>query len=630
MKKLFTLYYWVESKLHRKYILGMASGLIAISLFFAVLFLNMYQTQLENELAKTSSHLNELLQTALENSMLKQDVGSIRNIINIFGKQDDIQNVMVLNPSGEVRMATEKSRIGEIKLELANTTKHNTTFINTIDDGEVLRSINPVFNKDECSECHGSKEKHIINGIILVDFNASVLRKHARNTTLVLMGAGSTVVLITLFGGWWFMGFFVLRPVHKLLNAQQRYTNGQMDARAKLRGNDEISQLGNSFDSMTETIEAQLNKLEKSTDFLQSLIEGIPDSVRVIDQNFNLLLANQAYINHAGCSREEALSSKCYAIHHRDEPCVPTLELCPLFEINVNGQSIKTIHHHLNAQGEESSVEIFAASVATDDNWGKPPIIIEIIRDLSQSVNYSQEQRLTAIGMLASGVAHEIHNPLASIQIAFHSIDALIESNEPVIDQLKKYIALVEGEIDKCVDITGKLLKLGNLPEVHLQPIYINTVISETISLLQWEADSKNITMRVCLPEISPRVLATDNELRMVILNLIQNAYHAMPNGGELAVTIKTINSFVILTVEDTGVGVSKENQERIFDPFFTSRSDKEKGSGLGLSITKAIIKRFNGDIRIFSDLNKGATFTITLPDADNTALDRLDNELEQ
>ena len=248
-----------------------------------------------------------------------------------------------------------------------------------------------------------------------------------------------------------------------------------------------------------------------------------------------------------------------------------------------------------------------------------------MIRDLAKSVDYSQEQRLTALGMLASGVAHEIHNPLGSIQIAFQSINQLIDSDEPILEQLKYYIQLIEGEIDKCVDITGRLLKLGNLPDTHLQPINVNTVISETSSLLQWEAASKNIRMNLELMhqndanQAQLRVMATDNEFRMMILNLIQNAYHAMPDGGDLYIRVQTTeqNKYILIIIEDTGVGISKEMQKRIFDPFFSHRSDNQKGTGLGLSIAQAIVKRFSGSITVSSELGKGSVFTIKLPNAD-------------
>ena len=611
------LYHWIDSKLNRKYVLGMASGLVAISIVFAFLFLNMYQKQLSSERANTSLHLNRLLQTSLEYFMLNRDLAGASQIIKSFGQQDEIKNVMVLNVEGKIRLATQTDLIGSTDKNIGKAQQDHTVFINTAATGEVFRSINPIHNKNECSLCHGDKKQNPINGVLVVDFDASVLRENARNTTLALMGAGSTVVLITLFGGWWFMGQFVLKPVHKLLKAQQDFTSGVLGTRVNLGGSDEISKLGKSFDKMSETIEKQWNSLEKRKQFLQSLIDGIPDGVRVLDQDYNILLANQAYLEQSGKTTNIALSDKCYAIHQRDEPCIPTLETCPLFEINTHGQPVKSLHHHINSEGEEQSVEIFAAPVANGEEWGKAPIVIEIIRDLEKSVSYSQEQRLTALGMLASGVAHEIHNPLGSIQIAFQSIDQLIESDKPVIDQLKYYITLIEGEIDKCVDITGRLLKLGNLPDIHLQPIDINSTIAETLSLLQWEADSKQISMEMNFPETSPRVLATDNELRMMILNLIQNAYHAMPDGGKLSLNVEQDENQVTITIKDSGVGISQKMQARIFDPFFSHRSDQEKGTGLGLSITKAIVKRFNGTIEVSSELGKGATFTIILPNAD-------------
>ncbi len=612
------LYHWIDTKLNRKYILGMAFGLIGISLLFVIMFINLNKNQLENQHAKASLSLNKLLQSALENSMLKRDLGGVRNILNDFGKQENIYNIMITNTKGEVRFASKQESLGKIIQNVGQATQANTQLINSGEGNESLRSINPINNREECGICHGPKQKHPINGVIVVDMDANAIRKNTRNTTLALMAAGSTVVLIILFGGWWFMGQFVLKPVRRLLNTQQKFTLGNMQARVRFLGNDEISGLGNSFDSMADTIETQVTKLERSKKFLQSLIEGIPDGVRVLDQDNNILIANTAYAKQIGVSPAEALEAKCYAVHKRDKPCISTMQTCPLYEIKTNGKPIKVVHHHTNSEGVENSVEIFAAPIEAGESWGKAPVIIEVIRDLSKSINYSQEQRLTALGMLASGVAHEIHNPLGSIQIAFQSIDQLIESGEPVMEQLKQYIELIEGEIDKCVDVTGRLLKLGNLPDTHLQPIDLVNVIIETISLLQWEANARKIDMKVDLPDSPMRVLGTDTELRMMILNLVQNAYHAMHKGGNIIISVKNENQRIITSVSDTGVGISKEIQQRIFDPFFSHRSDNEKGTGLGLSITKTIVHNFKGTIKVSSIPGKGSTFTIILPDADS------------
>ncbi len=552
----------------------MASGLLAISVLFALLFISMYQNQLTTERANTSLHLNKLLQTSLENAMLKRDLDGLRDILRRFGQQDEIQRVMIFNPQGMVRFSSEEKFLGNINQQIGSTTKDKTLFIESDETGEVLRSINPIHNKTECRVCHGDKRKNPINGVLVVDFDASTLRKHARNTTLALMGAGSTVMLITLFGGWWFMGQFVLKPVKKLLQAQEKFTLGDLKAQVRLNGNDEISQLGDSFNNMVKTIETQWDTINKRQEFLQSLIDGIPDGIRVLDQDYNILLYNKAYAEQFTGNPNSIITHKCYEIHQRKEPCIPTMQTCPLYEIKKQGQAVKAVHHHINnCDNEAQSVEIFAAPIYAGDDLGAEPLVIEVIRDLSKAVDYSQEQRLTALGMLASGVAHEIHNPLGSIQIAFQSINQLVNSDQPVLDQLKYYIKLIEGEIDKCVDITGRLLKLGNFPDKHLQPISINTIISETVSLLQWEAASKNINMNLELADETDsqqaqlRVMATDNELRMMVLNLIQNAYHAMPNGGSLSVRVKTVeqDKRIQIMIEDTGVGISKKNTEKNF-----------------------------------------------------------------
>ncbi len=135
---------------------------------------------------------------------------------------------------------------------------------------------------------------------------------------------------------------------------------------------------------------------------------------------------------------------------------------------------------------------------------------------------------------------------------------------------------------------------------------------------MQWEANARKIDMKVDLPDSPMRVLGTDTELRMMILNLVQNAYHAMHKGGNIIISVKNENQRIITSVSDTGVGISKEIQQRIFDPFFSHRSDNEKGTGLGLSITKTIVHNFKGTIKVSSIPGKGSTFTIILPDADS------------
>lgn len=609
---------WLTGKLERKYLLGTASGLVLMSLIFFLLFLGMSRAQLESERAKASLQMNKLLQASLENAMLKRDLEGLRGIVSRLGAQQEIENVMILAPTGEVRFAAKPEALGRLHPEIGGARKDSSQFTRLENNEEVLRSINPVYNKPPCVECHGPVEANPVNGVLVVDYDASALRKHARSTTLALMSAGAIVVLVTLVGGWWFLRRQVLRPVNGLLAAHEGFSGGRMDARVAVEGRDELAELGRSYNRMAETIEKQWRELEEKREFLQSLIDGVPDGVRVIDRDYNVVLVNQAYLEQSGYDRDAALNLPCYrASHGRDEPCVPTLVTCPLHEIGCTGEPVKVLHHHHNADGRDSSMEIFAAPVKGNSREGRG-LIVEVIRDLDAAVRYSQEQRLSALGELAAGVAHEIHNPLGSIRIAIDAIDrSLGDGGKADTKQARQYLKVAEDEIDSVIEVTGRLLKLSAWPGMATQLVVVNDVVRETVSLLNWEAEGKGIELSMELPDVSPRVVATDGELRMVVLNLVQNAYHAMPEGGCLDIQVRCQEGSVVMIFRDTGRGIPEEIQDRIFDPFFSRRADHERGTGLGLAIIKSIVTRFDGEIDFETIPGEGTTFVVTFPDAD-------------
>ena len=142
----------------------------------------------------------------------------------------------------------------------------------------------------------------------------------------------------------------------------------------------------------------------------------------------------------------------------------------------------------------------------------------------------------------------------------------------------------------------------------------LHKVITETLSLLKWEASKQNIELIPALGDSPLRILATDSELRMLCLNLAQNAFHAMPKGGKLTITGRIADGDVLLEIADTGVGIPSSDLTRIFEPFFTKRADDSEGSGLGLSICRAITSRYHGFLDVASTPGQGTMFTIRMP----------------
>jgi len=250
-----------------------------------------------------------------------------------------------------------------------------------------------------------------------------------------------------------------------------------------------------------------------------------------------------------------------------------------------------------------------------EKNGVKETLIIESIRDFNTKITHSHESRLEEFGMLSCGVAHEILNPLSSVNFALSACIKLCHDERVNSDRLLDNLKIIESEIQVCIEVTDRLLKLGAKPSEKSEIVFVKNAVSDTLKLLKWEAEKDNIKITHCYKdEDELLILGADSDLRIVTLNMVHNAFHAMPNGGEVAVGIKVVGKFIEITFKDNGIGIAPEDMQKIFYPFYTQRADSSKGLGLGLAICQNIIKKYNGTLTVDSTLQKGTIFTIRLP----------------
>ncbi len=617
-----------SARLSRRLLTGLAAGLGLASLVFLVLFIETYRAQLGHERASASEQVTRLLQVSLENAMLKRDLPGLREIVDRLGDQPGVAAVRIVNPSREVRFSSDLSQLNtyvtfadlgcptcQSAVELAAAT-HT---VRSDDGREMLRSINPIPNKAPCAPCHGQAAEHPVNGILIVDHDASGIRTQALGAAAVMSGAGLLVVLVGMGATWLTLKRQVLSPIQALDAASRELAAGHLDLRVPPlpSRDDEIAGLCRSFNAMAERIERGVDEIREKEAFLQLLIDTVPDGVRVIDESMTVVMSNRAYARQAGGDGRQLIGEPCYRLHGRNERCPPTLETCPFHAITSDGEPIRYVHRHVRGDGGELYVETSAARLTMTRN-GKPErLIVEAIRDLEQQVKYSHEQRLSEIGQLAAGVAHEIYNPLASVRIGLQAMLRRARTGQPLDEETQSYLATVDGEVTKCIEVTKRLLDLSQVPSQRLQLVSFSTVIPEVMSLLRYDAEQGGVTLRLDLGPEDLRVFATDSELRMLILNLAQNAFHAMPKGGTLTITGRHIGDDVDLRFSDAGVGIEPDKLAHIFEPFYSRRADGVQGTGLGLTICKAIVTRYRGRIEVESRLGVGTVFTVVLPRAD-------------
>ena len=368
---------------------------------------------------------------------------------------------------------------------------------------------------------------------------------------------------------------------------------------------------------MSRRLADTLGDLRERDAFLQGVMDAIPDGVRVIRDDYSVVAANREFLRQSGLVFEEALAAPCHASSHgRKEPCVPTLVVCALAELADKGESVRRLHvHRRRGQKGDFPVEVTAAPLIIETRDGPRRFVVEAIRDLSQTMAVSQEQRLSEIGQLATGVAHEIHNPLASIRFGLSALEAEI-GRKPDPDEALDYLKLVSAEVERCIEITGRLMRLSQSQGGPGALIDLGDVARDVAALLSYESMTRRVEL-VVTGFADARVVASQADLGMALINLVQNAFHATGEFGVVAVEGRTEGGRVVVEVSDSGSGIAPENLPRIFQPFWSARADQTTGSGLGLPITKAIVERWGGTISARSRLGEGSTFTLSLPHAE-------------
>lgn len=226
-----------------------------------------------------------------------------------------------------------------------------------------------------------------------------------------------------------------------------------------------------------------------------------------------------------------------------------------------------------------------------------------------------QSEKLAALGQVTAAIAHQIGTPLNSISGYIQLM--LQEGNLLPTDRNR--LKIIESQLDRLADSIRKLLSYTSQPKPRLKPLNVNEVIKELLPLSDPWLRARNISLHTSLSPHLPMVLGDFTHLQTLFLNLITNAIDAMPKGGQLTVTTQDSlrsgkEKGVEISIADTGVGISEEAKKRIFDPFFTTKKIGE-GTGLGLSICEKIVKDHFGRLEVRSEIGKGSTFFVFLPE---------------
>jgi PAS domain S-box-containing protein len=329
-------------------------------------------------------------------------------------------------------------------------------------------------------------------------------------------------------------------------------------------------------------------------EFSESIIESLPLGVATLDESLRVTYWNGAMEMITGVEKSDALGSHAPGLMTCLEPKLFTPELKE-GEITCR----RNFEPHIVLKGHMSRLS------------GARKGYVLVLEDITEKKKIEEElfraTKHASVGRLAAGVSHEVGNPLASISSLVQEM--LAEDVSPFV---KGSLTTINQHVNRIARIVRNLGDFARLYPRQRVPTSLKDILENTLNLVRYDKYFKKIAIRTDVEDI-PSLKIDPDQIEQVFLNLLLNARDAMPEGGELNISVRQADSLVEMVFADTGTGIDAEVKDKIFDPFFSTKGPT-KGTGLGLSICYSIIKDHGGTIEIDSEKNKGTKFIIKIP----------------
>lgn len=395
--------------------------------------------------------------------------------------------------------------------------------------------------------------------------------------------------------------------IHILLTSNVRY-----DDKGKILGYEGI------VVDVTERRKSE-NKIRAAHDFLDNIISCSPNAIMAMDMSGKMILWNQGAEEVFGLPVGEVLGRMTVQQIYSKEVAAEVTRMMrdPKYGGEGRLNSYPLTFERRDGQVVEGNL---SASFLYDEK-GKETASVALFVDLRERLKTERElsearqhllqsEKLAAMGRLTSQIAHELNNPLYGIMNTLE----LMKTEIPPSNKRRKLLDMSLSETVRLADMLKKMLSFSKPDEVERSELNINTVIEELMVLYEKRFRENSIKVILDLAADPGLITASKDQLRQVFINMFSNAMYAMPDGGNLTISTRPNGNMLYIVVEDTGTGIKSEYLKKIFDSFFTTKTDSIKGVGLGLSVCYGFIKDHDGDITVDSKYGEWTRFTIKLP----------------
>lgn len=598
---------------------------VAAYIFSARHFQSLLETAHGTALAE-----GELIRTALEHQMMTNDRTLISQMIEAFGKQARVEQLVVLDRQGVPRYSSRPGlTASDFQIESPTCQachrdppeRRESSRIIETRGGTILRTVVPIRNREECQRCHDPRQK--VNGILILDYNAGEVRA-AMTKDLRWMVAGTGALTFVIVGAIaLIIRVSVLRRLRRFESTARLISHGDLKRRVPEEGSDTLAWMAKEFNEMADSVSGLIGEVQTQRERLETVINSIDDGIVVLDPERKIIAANDAFLQRARNSREQILGSCCYQLE--PEPC--SLSDCPTLACLRSGERQVRICERKTDNNSMAWEEIHACPIL--DDTGRLTQVVEVWRDISErraaEAKLAESYRLASVGVLASGFSHEMNTPLATTLMCVEGILRETPTGQHgQTDQARVHenALIAREQILRCRGITQHFLRLARGQRNGTGEIVdINAAIAAAQRLVEPTARASCVKVVVQSLATTAHVRAVEAELQNLLVNLLLNAIQASKAGNEVVVTTQDGES-VHIRVADEGCGIAPEYQQKIFEPFFSLR---QGGTGLGLFLSLNAVRGWGGNITVESEPGEGSIFDVVIPaiDANGQAKDR-------
>ncbi|HSW40126.1 MAG TPA: ATP-binding protein, partial [Acidobacteriota bacterium] len=391
------------------------------------------------------------------------------------------------------------------------------------------------------------------------------------------------------------------------LPAGSHYSSEDLDLLSALAGYAAIAlENANLYHSAKE----KARELDRLKSYTENIIDSIDVAVISMEKTGSIRSCNRAFEELFGAGRQRITGVSIESLLTADViTSIKNVVGGAGWEIDSPAHIYKLHLENLAGKKLIVNLSLIPLQGPLEDNDGSLIVMDDITEKVLLEDQLMQAEKLSSIGLLAAGIAHEINTPITGISSYTQMLlDDTLESG-----RRRSILKKIEKQTFRAAEIVNGLLNFSRLSGSEFKTVDINLLINESLALLDHQLQSNHIRVESSFDFTLPPIYGNTGKLQQVFVNLFLNASDAMPSGGDLSIKTGMNESMVIIDISDTGAGIPKEKIKRIFDPFFTTKTIG-KGTGLGLAVTYGIIQEHGGRIFVDSDSGKGTHFTLKLP----------------